>query len=98
MDIWVDASMTNILECTSILQIQQAMMQDGDLQNLKNNIISGWLATQLHLDIWPYWSCKDDLAVIGGIVIKGRHIIIPKVLKQQALDQIHVNHMGSEKN
>ena len=66
---------------------------------VKNNIISGWPATKdhLHLDIGPYWSYKDDLAVIDGIGMKGRHIIIPKVLKQQALDQLYVNHMGIKK-
>ena len=52
---------------------------------------------QLHLDIRPYLSYKDDLAVIDGIVMKGRCIIIPKVLKQQTQDQLHVNHMGIEK-
>ena len=29
--------------------------------------------------------------------MKGKHIIIPEVLKQQALDQLHVNHMCIEK-
>ena len=29
--------------------------------------------------------------------MKGRCIIIPERLKQQALDQLHVNHMGMEK-
>ena len=81
MDIRVDAiqSMGNVPECMSISQIQQPMMQDGHLQHLKNNIISDWPATkdQLHLDIRSYWSYKDDLAVIDGIVMKGRHIIIP---------------------
>ena len=101
MDIRVDAiqGRTNIPECMPISQIQQAMMQDEHLQCLKNNIISGWPATkdQLHLDIRPYWSYKDDLAVKDGIVMKGRCTIIPKVLKQQALDQLHVNHMGIKK-
>ena len=66
---------------------------------VKNNIISCCPATkdQQHLDVRPYWSYKDDLAAIDSIVMKGRHIIIPKVLKQQALDQLHVNHMGIEK-
>ena len=75
------------------------MVQDGHLQWLKNNIISCWPATkdQLHIDIRPYSSYKDDLAVIGGIVMKGRCIIIPKMLKQQALNQVHGNHMGMEK-
>ena len=72
MDIRVDAmqSMTDIPECMSISQIQQAKLQDEHL-HLKNIIISGWLTTkdQLHLNVRPYWSYKDDLAVIDGIVM-----------------------------
>ena len=83
----------------SISQIQHATMQDGHLQWLKNNIISGWPASkdQLHQDIRPKWSYKDDLAVVDCIVMKGRHIIVPEVLKQQALDQLHVNHADIKK-
>ena len=57
MDIRVDAiqSMTDIPECMSILQIQQATALDEHLQHLKNIIIAGWLNTkdQLHIDIRP---------------------------------------------
>ena len=83
----------------SIHQIQQATIQDEHLQWLKSLIITGWPDTkdQLHQDIRPYWSFKDDLAVIDGVIMKGRCIIIPEALKQQALDQFHVNHMGIEK-
>ena len=49
------------------------------------------------MNIRPYWSYKDNLAVIDCVVMKGRHIIIPESLKQQALDQLHVNHMGIKK-
>ena len=48
----------------------------------------------------PFWSFKVNMAVIDGVIMKGRCIIIPKpqqALKQQALDQLHVNHMGIEK-
>ena len=37
------------------------------------------------------------MAVIDGVIMKGRCIIIPKALKQQALDPLHVNHMDIEK-
>ena len=37
------------------------------------------------------------MVVIDGIIMKGRHIIIPKVLQPQTLDQFHINHMGMEK-
>ena len=59
MNIRVDAiqSMTDILECMSISQIQQLTAQDEHLQCLKNIIIAGWPNTkdQLHIDIRPYW-------------------------------------------
>ena len=102
MDIRVDTiqNTTNIPECVSILQNQQMTAQDEHLQHLKNIIITGWpnRKDQLHINIRPYWSYKDNLAVIGGVVMEGRCILIPESLKQQALDQLHVNHMGIEKN
>ena len=101
MDIRVDAiqSTTYILECISISQAQQAMTQDEHLQQLKNIIITGWPSTkdELHINRRPYWSYRDDFAVIDSVVMKARHIIIPVELKQQVLDQLHLNHMGIKK-
>ena len=100
MDIRIDAiqNATDIPECMSISQIQQTTAQDEYLQCLINIIIRGWLNTndQLCIDIRPDWSYNDDLAVIDGMVMKGRCIIIPEDLKQQMLDQLHVNHMCIE--
>ena len=45
-----------------------------------------------------YWMFRHDMAVIDWVIMKGRHVIIPEILKTQALDQLHINHMGKEKN
>ena len=37
------------------------------------------------------------MAVSDSIIIKVRHVVISEVLKPQALDQLHINHMGIEK-
>ena len=37
------------------------------------------------------------MADVGGIIVKGRQIIIPKKLQKEAVDQLHSNHMGIEK-
>ena len=37
------------------------------------------------------------MAVIGGITLKGRHVVIPESLQKQALEQLHVNHTGIKK-
>ena len=67
MDIRIGAiqSVTDIPECVSISQIQQASVQEEHLQHLKNIIITGWLSTkdELHSELRPYWSYRDDLAV-----------------------------------
>ena len=80
-------------------QIQQASAQDEHLQCLKSFIIAGWPSTkdELHADLKPYWSYRDELAVIDGTVLKGRCIVIPTSLRQQVLDQLNTNHVGIEK-
>ena len=52
---------------------------------------------ELHNNLRPYWSYRDDLVVMDGVVMKGRQILTPTALKQQVLDQLHTNHMGIEK-
>ena len=39
------------------------------------------LKDQLQQDIRTYWSFGNDKAVINGIIMKGRHVILPVVLK-----------------
>ena len=81
-------------------EIQQASSQDAHLQQLKSFIITGWPDTKdvLHVDLRPYLSYKDELVVIDGVILKGRHIVIPNSLRQQVLNQLNTNHMGIEKN
>ena len=103
MDIRVNAikTLTNVSECMSIQQIQQAAAQDDNFQQLR--------VKSLHVDqrvkinyTKTYCSFKDDMAVNDGVIMKagmnGRCIITPEVLKAQVLDHLHINHMGKEKN
>ena len=65
--IWIA---TDIPECVSISQIQQASAQDDHLQCLKSFIIAGWPSTkdEMHSDLKPYQSYRDELAIINGVV------------------------------
>ena len=80
-------------------EIQEASAQDDHLQNLKNLITAGWPNTKdmLHADLKAYWLYRDELAVIDGVILKGRCIIMPTNLRHQILEQLHTNHMGIEK-
>ena len=72
-----------IPECIPITQIQQVTVQDEHLQRLKAYIITGWpeIKDKVQQVIRMYWSFRYDMVVIDGIIVKGRHVIIPEVLK-----------------
>ena len=101
MELQVDIlqTTTDMPECLSMTDLQQASPQDSHIQKLKCFIITGWLNSKDKVceELKPYWSYRDKLAVIDGVVLKGRCIIIPNSLKQQMLDQLHINHMAIEK-
>ena len=46
-----------------------------------------------------YWLFRDDMAVNDGIIMKDRYVIIPDTrhITTQALDQLLINCMGTEK-
>ena len=92
-------STTIIPKCMTMQGLQEATSQDQYLQCLMEFVIQGWPANknQLPQNIRTYWTFRDDMAVTDGIVIKGRHIVIPRALQQQVLKQLHINHMGIEK-
>ena len=37
------------------------------------------------------------MEVIDGVIQKGRHIMIPDTLQKQALEKLHISHIGIEK-
>ena len=101
MEIQVDAiqTATDMPECLSMTELQQASSQDDHLQKLKNIIIAGWPVSkdEINAELKPYWAYRDELVVIDGIILKGRCIIITNSLRQQVFNQLHMNHMGIEK-
>ena len=60
-------------------------------------VIQGWPdgKNQLPQDIRFYKSFRDDMAVIDGLVIKGKHRVI--LLQQQVLKQLHIQPHEAQK-
>ena len=50
------------------------------------------------MDLQLYWSYRDELAVIDGLILKGKCITIPNGLKEQVLNQLHTKPHGHRKN
>ena len=85
--------------CTFIEDIQAASCEDTELQELKAYKILGWPHKKEEVDhsMRKYWPLRNELAIIDGISMKGKTIIIPFQLHKQILLQWHNNHIGIEK-
>ena len=73
--------------------------QDPVLNPLMETIVNGWPQDpkQLPKCLRCFYSCKDELSVDDGIIIKGDRIFIPAVLQEETLNKIHNAHQGITK-
>ena len=90
---------TNITECMTMCELQQATCQEQDMQCLGEYIIQGWpeKKDQIQQDIRPYWIFEDDMAVSDGVIRKGRHIGSARSIITTGTPTVTYQHMGIEK-
>ena len=79
--------------------VQEATMQDQDLNKPKEVVFKGWLAykKQCPQELWDYWTFRCDLVIEDGLILKGDRIIIPETIRGQILDALHTGHQGETK-
>ena len=64
-------------------ELQEPILQEQHLQHLMECIKQGWPESKIQLlqDIRIYYTFRDDMAVIDGVVIKGKYIVIPEAFQ-----------------
>ena len=81
-----------------IQKIQTETAKDDALQNLKGVIQRGWSVekSELHQEVTPYFPMRDELAVTDGLIFKGERLVVPKSLRNEMKNNIHLGHSGIE--
>lgn len=77
--------------------IKQESMIDPELMHLKNFIVTGWPTKQLDLPevVKPYYTFREQLAVLDGILYRGTRLIVPKSVRPEILRKLHISHQGT---
>ena len=72
-----------------LTQIRQATNADPIVCELRVRILQGWLESrrELHKDLQPFWSYRDELPIEKGILLKGDRILIPKSMQTETLEK-----------
>ena len=72
-------------------KIQEETPKDSCLTRFARHVTEGWPTKrdQIPADVKPYWSYKEDLSIINGILLKGERLIIPSSMRKEVLKQLH---------
>ena len=86
--------------CLTADEIRIVTLEDEHLGALAELIFHGWLSTRawVQRELQPYWAFREKIAIIDGIPIKGRRIIIPTTLQDKALKQPYGHRKDKDAN
>lgn len=81
---------------TWLKKIQDETKCDSVLCTVKSYIEKGWPenCNQLNSNIKQYWTFRDELAILDGIILKSNLVVIPRSLKNYMMGKIHEGHVG----
>ncbi|XP_046812674.1 uncharacterized protein K02A2.6-like [Lucilia cuprina] len=86
----------NSLSSREIENIRKEFEKDKVLQKVLKYIKNGWPLKKkaLDSDLRPFYSIKDEIFEVEGILFKNKRILIPKSLRSKMLQNIHEGHIG----
>ena len=79
------------------MEIKTATNTDTELQQVAKFITQGWPSkiSEVPDTVSQYFTYRDELAVLDGIVYKGSRLTIPVSHRPEILKKLHVSHQGA---
>ncbi len=80
-------------------EFKEATEEDAELMLVANAIQRGWPDKQRQLPdkIKQYWTFREELSFVDGLVFKNSRSVVPHTLRSEMLRKIHKSHMGMVK-
>ena len=74
---------------TNLEEIRGSTPGDHLLQELLEKIQNGWPSEkdEVNNEFKQYWSYRDELSIIYGVIFKSDRVVIPKKLRSEVLKQ-----------
>lgn len=80
-------------------RFQKSTAEDIELKELTKTVIEGWPLDKSELvkSVTPYWTFRDEISCVDGLLFKSHKLIVPKSMQREMLTKIHESHMGINK-
>ena len=75
-------------------EIASCLRTDKVLARAYENTSSGWSDNSVDAELKPYWIRREELSLEDGCLLWGRRVIIPSVLQDRLLNELHECHPG----
>ena len=84
------------ISAPQIKEIQDETSRDSTLLQLMTTIHDGWptIKAEVPFSIRPYFTIRDELTTLDGIIFKGQRCVIPTTLRSKIKTKIHSSHTG----
>ncbi|XP_047998126.1 uncharacterized protein K02A2.6-like [Leguminivora glycinivorella] len=72
---------------------------DAEFLKLTEYIMKGWPdhKSEVVSELKWYWSFREDLFIVDGVIFKSNLVLIPRALRAEMLKTIHEGHMGIDR-
>lgn len=89
---------SSVPEAVTWQELLEEILSDTELSNLKEAIARGYFTAQEKRALGPqYDAIFTELAVVGGLVVRGPRIVVPRMLRDKVVKLAHEGHQGITK-
>ena len=90
------ACLTEQMTAVSREELAEAGREDDEVKSLMEQIPRVWPRrfSDVPAALKPYFRCKQELCIDGGLVLRGERIIVPAALRSRVLTLAHESHQG----
>lgn len=67
---------------------------DVVLASVVKYIMEGWPRKINDIRLKPYHQCRTQLSYENGCIMRGHKVVIPEVLREKVLSEVHTSHLG----
>ena len=84
---------------TTLDKIRIHSKTDSTLSLVMRYILDGWPgnANECAEPAQPYFTYREELTIVDGLLVKGNRIVIPTDMRHDCLETLHVPHLGLQK-
>ena len=89
---------SSVPEAVTSQELLEETQSDTEMSDLKQAIARGYFTAQEKKTLGPQFdSIFSEFAVVGGLVVRGPRIVVPRILRNKVVKLAHKGHQGITK-